>query len=135
MCWSIGVDVPSQEVVEEWVDEEGPEVFDDEDSPPRDLQAQVFDEDCAAIVQSERGHRVLLVGGDEVSVVGVGDAEAVDVDFGFGGQPVVEVGCAALDVDGRRGGQRGDGFACDEAGELNSSIPLSISLDMLYLEL
>lgn len=66
--------------------------------------------DCAAIFEAERLDGFVLVGGNEGAVF-FGDAETVDVEFGFSGEAVVEVGCAALDVDGSCGGKLGNAFA------------------------
>lgn len=99
----IFVDVGTGEVAE-GVDEEGPQVFDDEDSSPGNLEAQVFDEDGAAISKLEGLDALGLVVGNEGAVVFPRDAQAVHGEVGLGGDAVVEVGGAALHVDGSAGG-------------------------------
>lgn len=44
------------------------------------------------------------------------DAQAVDGELGLGGDTLIQVGGAALDVDLGFLGQAGDGFACEGEG-------------------
>lgn len=125
------VDVGSEEV-EDRVDEERAEVFDDEDGLPGDLQAcdsssqrvvkssaecvyevrtQVLHLDHIAILQPQAVHRSLLVIGDQRAVF-LCYPQAVDVKLSFGGDAVVEVTCAALNVDAGLFGELWNAFAC-----------------------
>lgn len=62
------------EKVDEWVDEDGAEVFDDEDGAPGDLRSEVFDCDHAAVAEAGRLEGGLFGRGNERAIAAFGDA-------------------------------------------------------------
>ena len=77
--------------VEDWVDEEGAEVFDHEDGAPWDLWAEILDVDGGLMAEAggleDDGGGV----GDVTAIAAFGDAESVDGGAGLGGERGVEL--------------------------------------------
>lgn len=77
--------------IEDWVDEEGAEVFNHEDGTPWDLRAEIFDVDGRLMAEAggleDDGGGV----GDIAAIAALGDAEPVDGGAGLGGERGVKL--------------------------------------------
>lgn len=71
---------------------------------------QVLDLNCVSILQLGACNRYTLVIGDRRSLA-LGDTQTVDGELGLGGNTLIQVGGAALNVDLGLLGKVGDRFA------------------------
>lgn len=74
------------------MDEDGPKVFDDEDGPPGDLGAQVFDHYLGLIAEAEGGEGDGFIIGDDGAIAAFRYAQLVDGVRGCLGELRVERG-------------------------------------------
>lgn len=87
---------------------------------------QIFDLDDTAIFQAKAVDSLALLIGHKGTIF-LGDAKAVDVELGFGGDAVVKVARAALHVDARFLGQLGNSLACG-TGELDQCLGMGVEM-------
>jgi hypothetical protein len=82
------------------VDEQRAQVFDDEDGAPGNLRTQVFHVDDAVAAQTSALDGKVLCVGNEGAITALGQAQAVDRNARLGGNALVQVCGAALQISG-----------------------------------
>ena len=92
-------------------------VFDDEHRLPRDLGAEIFNEDCTFIAKTQGVDGAVLVIGNDTAIAALCDPELVDGDPTLAGQCGVQLGR-------RRGSRQVEGL-----GQLRNRLAWHAGLD------